>query len=72
MKCFNKKKVCKSSKHESESERQCMEWKHIELPTNKRFRAQESVKKVMLTVFLSTKETITLDLIEKSWYQKQC
>ena len=45
--------------------RQYMEWKHMDSLVKKRLQAQQSVKKVMLTVFLDMKKPITIDFIEK-------
>ena len=42
-----------------------MEWKHIDSFVKKRFQLQQSVKKVMLTVFWGIKGLITIDFFEK-------
>ena len=45
--------------------RQLMEWKHIDFPVNKKFQAQHSVKKMMLTVFWDIKGPITIIFLKK-------
>ena len=45
--------------------RKFMEGKKTESLVKKRFRAQRSVKKVMLNVFRSMKGSITIDFLEK-------
>ena len=47
------------------SKRQFMEWKHTDSPVKKKFWAQQSVRKVLLKVFLGMKESITIDFFEK-------
>ena len=42
-----------------------MEWKHIDFMLKKKFWVQQSVKEVMLTVFLDRKGPITIDFPEK-------
>ena len=43
-----------------------MEWKHTDFPVKKKFWAQQSGKKMMLTVFWNMKEPITIDFREKA------
>ena len=45
--------------------RQFMERKHTDSPLKKIFHVQQSVKKVMLTVFLDMRDPITIDFLEK-------
>ena len=40
-----------------------MEWKHIDGPVKKTFRAEQSVKKAMLIVFSDMKGNITFDFL---------
>ena len=42
-----------------------MEWKHRDSLVNKKFWVQQSLKKVMLTVFWDMKGPITVDFLEK-------
>ena len=42
-----------------------MEWKHTDTLVKKKFWVQQSVKKVMLTVFLDMKGPIIIDFLEK-------
>ena len=42
-----------------------MEWKHINSLVKKTCQVQQSIKKVMLTVFSDMKETMTIDFLEK-------
>ena len=44
-----------------ELKRQSIEWKHIDSPVKNKFWVQQSVKKVMLTVFWNMKGPITLE-----------
>ena len=37
------------------------EWKHIDFSVKKKFQIQQSVKKVIITVFWDRKGTITID-----------
>ena len=37
--------------HEPESKRQSIEWKHPQLPCNKKFKTEPSAEKLMVTVF---------------------
>ena len=48
-----------------ESKRQTTEWKHTDSPVKNKFCTQQSVKKVMLTVFWYMKGPITIDFLEK-------
>ena len=47
------------------SKRQFMEWKHSDSMVKKKFQAQQSIKKIILTVFLDMKEPITIEFFEK-------
>ena len=49
----------------SESKRQSMKWKHTDSPAKKKFQAQQSVEKLMLTIFWNMKRPITTELLEK-------
>lgn len=51
--------------YEPECKQQSMQWKHTASPVKKKFRAQRSVKKVMLTVFWDVKGPITISFLEK-------
>jgi hypothetical protein len=51
--------------YEPESKRQSMEWKHPGSPTKKKFKAQSSAGKEMLTVFWDSKGSILEDYLEK-------
>ena len=42
-----------------------MEWKHTDFPVKKRLLAQQSVKKVMMTVFWDMKELPIINFLEK-------
>ena len=41
-----------------------MKWKHIDSVVKKKFLAQSSAKKVVLTVFCDLKEPVTTDFFE--------
>ena len=69
-KCFCQKTIKNGlnkgfSHNESELKRQSMLRKHTDFFGKKKFRAQQSVKKVMLTVFWDMKGPITIDFLEK-------
>ncbi len=50
--------------YEPETKRQSMSWKHSDSPTVKKFKAQPSSKKVLLTIFWDMKGTILCDYLE--------
>ena len=52
--------------YEPESEMQTMEWRDTDSSVKKRFRVQRSVKKLMLAVFWSMKESIAVDFLENT------
>ena len=45
-------------------EKQYMQCKHTEFPVKKKFQAQRSIKKIMLTVFWGMKGPITIDFLK--------
>ena len=45
--------------------KESIKWKQINSPVKKKFLAQQSIKKVMLTVFLDMKGPITFNLFQK-------
>ncbi|XP_067929080.1 histone-lysine N-methyltransferase SETMAR-like [Watersipora subatra] len=51
--------------YEPESKQQSLRWKHPSSCVTKRFRAQRSVKKVMLTVFWDVRGPITISFLEQ-------
>ena len=66
---FNKKNVYKWAKHRfapiSLSQKDSlMEWKNTDSPVKKKFGAQLSLKKVILTVFWDMKGPITIDFLK--------
>ena len=54
-----------------ELKRESIKWKHIDFPVNKKFWAQRSVKKVILTVFWNRKGPMTIDFHKKRGNCKQ-
>ena len=42
-----------------------MEWKDIDYPLKKKFRAQKPIKKVLLSVFFDMKRPNVIDFLEK-------
>ena len=50
--------------YEPESKRQSMEWRHVNSPSKKMFKALPSAGKVMCTVFWTTKGVTLLDFLE--------
>ena len=53
------------SHHRTKSKKQFIMWKHTESPAKKKLRAQWSLKKLILTVPLDIKESITTDFFGK-------
>ena len=51
--------------HKPVSKRESMEWKYTDSSVKKKFQAQCSVKKVILTVFSDMKRPITIDFLVK-------
>ena len=50
--------------YEFESRRQSMERKDTDSPVKKKFRAQQSVKKIMMAVFWDMKGPVIIDFLE--------
>ena len=48
------------------SQKEFIEWKHIDCLVKKTLQAGPSVKELMMTVFLDIKGLITIDFLEKS------
>ena len=70
--CFSQKNVYKWFKHgfatlrlSWKKKKQSMEWKHTDFLVKKKFQAQQSVKKIMLTVSWGMKGPITIGFFEK-------
>ena len=62
---FCQKRDYEQAVHRKEPKRLSMKWKRTDIPVKKKLWAQQSVKKVMLTVLWDMKRLITIDFLEK-------
>ena len=63
--CFSQRNLYKLACHNNlKLKRQSIVWKHNNSPVKKKFQVQQSVKKVMLSVFWNRKEPIPIDFFE--------